>query len=269
MKLTVLGRYAPWAPPGGACSGYLVSHGDTHLLVDGGSGVLARLQEHVAAERLSAVLVTHFHPDHIADLHSLRYWIQNAVRTGRREGPLPLLGPPRPRPARGDAPAAGRAAPTSASRRVEEWDRGHAWVHGDGLVELRPYRPGQALHLGEMEVRFTRTVHPVPCYAISVQAGGRTLFFSADSAPSLRLGELARGANLALVEASLMERDQVLRRIGHMTAGDAAALAAGAGAERLLLTHLYPDYDHAGLLCEARAVFPGAELAQEGRTYDV
>lgn len=253
MDLTVLGRYAPFAPAGGACSGYLLHAGDTHVLVDCGNGVVSRLQAQLPVERLTAVVLTHFHPDHFADLHSLRYLVQAAQRQGRRSEPVVVYGPSRPR---------------SEAYRAD-WEAGHAWVKAPGLVEFRGYDPRQALPIGDFTVTFARTIHAVPAYALRFEAGGRSFFFSADSRLSPKLTALARGVNLALVEASLLERDGALRRLGHMTAIDAANLAAASGAGRLLLTHLYPDYDPAALQAEAKAVFTATEVAEEGRTYPV
>ena len=62
MQLTILGNSGPYPAPGGACSGYLLSQGDTHVLLDCGLGVLARLQEHISLGALSALVLTHFPP---------------------------------------------------------------------------------------------------------------------------------------------------------------------------------------------------------------
>ena len=71
MKLTVLGGAGAWPPAGGACSGYLVEEAGFRLLVDPGYAVLPRLLELIAADAVDAVLVSHGHPDHVADLNPL------------------------------------------------------------------------------------------------------------------------------------------------------------------------------------------------------
>ncbi len=68
LSLTILGCSGPCAPPGGACSGYLVDDGETRLWVDAGSGTLANLQRHVAVDTVDAVFLSHEHPDHWTDL---------------------------------------------------------------------------------------------------------------------------------------------------------------------------------------------------------
>jgi hypothetical protein len=71
MKLTVLGGAGAWPPAGGACSGYLIEHGQYRLLVDPGYATLPRLLGLIDAEAVDAVLVSHGHPDHVADLNPL------------------------------------------------------------------------------------------------------------------------------------------------------------------------------------------------------
>ena len=72
MELTVLGCSGSYgAPAGGACSGYLVRAGTTVLWVDCGNGSFTNLQQHVHPEELTAVVITHSHPDHCVDLYGL------------------------------------------------------------------------------------------------------------------------------------------------------------------------------------------------------
>src|SRR6476469_6114057 len=71
MRLPVLGGAGGYPPASGACSGYLIEHAGFRLLVDPGYAVVPRLLEIVPAEAIDAVLVSHGHPDHVADLNPL------------------------------------------------------------------------------------------------------------------------------------------------------------------------------------------------------
>jgi ribonuclease BN (tRNA processing enzyme) len=71
MKITVLGGCGAWPAAGQACSGYLVEHEGFRLLLDPGYATLPRLLTHTAAEQVDAVLISHGHPDHCADLNPL------------------------------------------------------------------------------------------------------------------------------------------------------------------------------------------------------
>jgi len=71
MKLVVFGGAGGWPPAGGACSGYLIEHEGFRLFVDPGYAVLPRLLTVLKAAAIDAVLVSHGHPDHVADLSPL------------------------------------------------------------------------------------------------------------------------------------------------------------------------------------------------------
>lgn len=249
MELTVLGRYSPFPAPGGAMNGYLVRHGSTVLLLDAGNGVAARVLQHVnRIEDLTAVVVSHLHEDHIADVHCLRFMQLAAHMAGRTAAKLQVYAPAEP------------AVP-------------HQWIEGgEAWQDLRAYDPEQPLVLGALEIRFTRTNHPLPCYAMRIKpvdADGPVLFYSADTGVCPEVTEAARGADLLLVEASLTEAYADKKKFGHLSAAEAAVVARDAGVKRCLLTHLWPEMNLQDLLDEARPVFPGAELVEEGNTYTV
>jgi ribonuclease BN (tRNA processing enzyme) len=248
MQLTVLGRYSPYPAIGGAMNGYLVRHGNTALLLDAGSGVANRLQRYVKIEELTAVVISHLHEDHIGDAHCLRFMMLDAQMKKRTEQKLQIYAPAEP---------AGN----------------HRWLEGgEQWQDLHPYDPAQPLVLGELEITFTQTNHPVPCYAMRIKpvgADGPVLFYTADTGESPAVAEAAKGADLLLVEASLTEEYIAKRIFGHLTAAEAAVMGRDAGAKRVLLTHLYPGLDVAQVLAEARAVLATAELAEEGKTYIV
>lgn len=248
MELTILGCHSPYPPQNGAMNGYLVRYGSTVLLVDAGSGVASRLSSQIGIENLTAVVISHLHEDHISDLHCLRF-MQNAAQLfGRTEKKLQVYLPPEPAPQR-------------------------AWVEGgEAWQDLYSYDPAARLVLGELEIRFTRTNHPVPTYAMRIapaQEPGPVLFYTADTGQSEEVLNAARGADLLLVEASLTEEWAAKRIFGHLTAAEAATMARDAGAKRCVLTHLWPGVDSQKLLEEGRAVHPNIELAKEGKAYRI
>ena len=79
MKLTVLGCNGPYPEPDGACSGYLLESGETRVLIDCGTGTLARLTAIMPPEKLDAVILSHLHYDHMSDMLPLIYKLQGAA----------------------------------------------------------------------------------------------------------------------------------------------------------------------------------------------
>lgn len=245
MELRVLGCYAPYPPADGAMSGYLVQHGRTSILLDGGSGVASRLQRFLPIESLRAVVVSHLHEDHISDVHCLRFLQLSAQQQGRTTEKLQIWAPAEP-----------------AQQR--QWlEQGEQWV------DLRTFDPGRPLILDELQIEFFPTTHAIPTWAMRIQpvGGGPVLFYGADTGWDESLIEPARGADLLLAEASLNEANAHMRWLGHMTATEAARWGKEAGVKRCVLTHIHPMMDQVQLLKEAQSVWPRAELVQQDGLY--
>jgi len=129
--------------------------------------------------------------------------------------------------------------------------------------------PGGVAQLGPLTLTSAVVNHPVECHALRLEAAGRVLAYSGDTAESAALVELARGADTFLCEASWASVPEPPAGI-HLTGRAAGEHAARAGAKRLLLTHLTPYTDPSSILAEAAQTYAGElELARCGATYDV
>jgi ribonuclease BN (tRNA processing enzyme) len=109
--------------------------------------------------------------------------------------------------------------------------------------------------------------HPVEAYAVRVEAAGRSLTYSGDTAPTDALVALARDTDVLLCEASFLDGEGPPGL--HLTGREAGEHAAKAGAGRLLVTHVPPWVDADRVAAEAAAAFPGAELVGPDRGYEV
>ncbi len=76
MKLTVLGCLGAYPYKGEGTSSYLLESEGFHLLIDAGSTTLVRLENYLDPLKLDAVILSHYHHDHIADLGVLQYYRQ-------------------------------------------------------------------------------------------------------------------------------------------------------------------------------------------------
>jgi ribonuclease Z len=78
------------------------------------------------------------------------------------------------------------------------------------------------------------------------------------------LAELVRDADLLVIEATFLDRDAAIARdYGHLTAGEAAALAAMCDVKQLVLTHISGRYTDEDLLAEAKQTFPNSRIAMD------
>lgn len=233
MRLTVLGNNGPYPSVGGACSGYLLTSEKTRLLIECGSGVLARLRGICSPDRLDAVLLSHLHYDHMSDLLPMQYALQFCPPRDK----LPIFAPEEP----------------EAVRR---------------LLDAPCYRlmPMQDVKIGDMSVRFYPVRHPVLTYALRIEAENRVFVYTGDTNTADGLSAFCQDADLLLADAGLNGADWNPHS-PHLSAELCGELAQSASVKHLLLTHFNPKYDPQQLLQEAKAAFDSAELAQIGAEY--
>ncbi len=242
------------AVPSGArdTTAVVVRAGGTTCLVDvGGSPVQKLRRVGVDPVNLSAVVVTHTHPDHVYGLPAL---VQCLLILGRT-APLPI------------------------HCRVEHADLVRRLLDLFGLadeglsvpvVPVEPREGVRVLATPDLVLTASPNAHGrMPNLAIRADAGGRSLVYSSDTRPCAEVEALARGATALIHEATFARPDPTQ---WHSTASDAGQVARTAGVRRLYLAHV--GYALHGRLrshvAAARAGFGGAvAMAEELRWYPV
>ncbi|NLT94090.1 MAG: MBL fold metallo-hydrolase [Clostridia bacterium] len=248
MQLTVLGCYGPYAPAGGACSSYLVQNEGFNLMLDCGHGAFSYLQKFINFRELHALVISHFHPDHYADIYAVRQAFSGAFQDGSRTNPLIVYAPMEPKP---------------FFEEISSWRQEFITIPlEDAMLRRNKF--------GNLKVDFFPTNHPMPCFGVSASVGTCKLTYTADTAWSLDIVEQCADSSLVLAEASLREADMAYTKKGHLTAGQAGSLAQRAKAKKLVLTHFWPEYNPFQLKREAEVTFDGpVELAEMGKTFIV
>ncbi|GII76097.1 MBL fold metallo-hydrolase [Sphaerisporangium rufum] len=246
MRITILGGCGAWPRAGGACSGYLVEHEGFRLLIDPGYATLPVLLRYLPAERLDAVLVSHGHPDHCADLNPL---LRARALRDDPAPPLPVHAPP------------------GALDAVLALDRPGML---DAACARRDFTPGETFEAGPFRVDTRLLPHWVPNAGLRLAAGGRVLAYTGDTGPSPELEPLAQDADVFLAEASHPEVVPADSAAFLSSAAQAGRTAAQAGVRRLLLTHLMPGTRPGDALRAARRAYPGdTRVAAGGLVVDV
>jgi len=238
VRLTVLGGCGVWPAAGEACSGYLVEHDGFRLLIDPGYGIVPQLLRSITADQVDAVLVSHGHPDHCADLNPLL-----RARALRDRAP--------------DEPPS-RALPVyalpGALDAVLALDRPGML---DAALVSHDVTPGEPITIGPFEVATRMLPHSRPNVGIRVAAGDVALVYTGDAGPDPGLVELTRGADLLLAEATYIDTVPQDSLGTLSSARDAGRQATEAGVAGLMLTHLPPGADHASALRAAGSLYDG------------
>ncbi len=231
----MLGTCGAWPEAGRGASGLLVEYDGFRVVVDLGYGTFPRLLEHCGGgPRVDAVVITHEHPDHCADLSALGRALYFAEERGER---VPLYCTP------------GVVGRVQAMEPTE--DLGEVFE----VFEL----PGR-YQVGPLRLDAELLPHHVPHAGVRLSAEGFTVAYSGDAGAAPVLGELAAGADVFVAGATLQGegRDPLL-----MSAVEAGEWAARAGVKRLVVSHFWPGSDRGRSVAEARSRFEGEVIAAE------
>jgi ribonuclease BN (tRNA processing enzyme) len=240
MKLTVLGTSAAFAGKNDGCSSYLFTCDGRNYLIDAGPGCVSMLQNYISYKDLDAILLSHLHADHVSDIYTLRYAVFVAQRDGLMRPKFPIYMPTNPKD----------TFKFIRSNIKEEFS----------ITEINE---NLELNLNGMKARFLSTDHSVSAFAMRFEYKESTLVYTTDTGFFDDLVPFCRGADILLSEATLQEKDVELASLGHMTAQIAGDLAKRAGVKKLVLTHLWPEYDKRISLQEAKNTFSGEIVIAE------
>jgi ribonuclease BN (tRNA processing enzyme) len=229
-----------------ACA-VLMQIGDRQLVFDAGPGTMRRLLEAgTDIYHIDYLCLSHFHPDHSAELVPLLF-ANKYPDASRRRKPLSLVGGPGfKRFFAGLTSVYGHWIQLAEDKvaHIEMGPGGTSVLDGDGFR----IRSAPVAHNPESVA-----------YRIETSSGGSAVY-SGDTDYSENLVALARGADLLICEAAVPDEQKVS---GHLTPALAGQIAAEAKVGRLLLTHFYPACDGADLTAQCRRTYDGPLLLAE------
>ncbi|WP_062519948.1 MBL fold metallo-hydrolase [Demequina silvatica] len=250
MRLTVVGSAGSLAGPESPASCYLVAGEDAdgrtwRIVLDLGSGAIGPLQRYCDPATVDAVVISHGHPDHCADLAALSVLRRYGPAKDQDLAPIPVYGPP------GIDERFLQVAGATDRHDLEPF--AFTPVHGDDAVAVGPFT-----------LTFATAWHPVPAVAVRVtgpseSGGDASLVFTGDTDRCDEVLDLALNCDVLLAEAG-WAHSRVNPEGVHMNGTQAGTLARDAVVGDLVVTHVASWVDPAGTL-ELAAVAFGAPVS--------
>jgi ribonuclease BN (tRNA processing enzyme) len=244
LRVTVLGTADAYSAEGRHLAAYLLQHGNGALLLDCGPTILASLNRHgVLAEPIDAILISHFHGDHIAGLPFL---FLHFMYMEPRSRPLKIIGPPGV-----ESRVLGLFRLTYAETAAE------SLPYALEFVEIGP-KETVVLQGAEVEAFFVPHQENPPSLGFEVRAGDRKVVYSGDCGWTEDLLAHTKGSDLFLCECTFFET----RYEKHLDYPRIAENAPRFGTKRLILTHL-------GQEVLSRKADVALEMAYDGMVLDL
>lgn len=237
--LQVLGSGGPELTDKRASSSYLIWHNNkAKVLVDIGSGSMLHLEKSDAnINDLEAVLFTHLHVDHSADLPAL---IKGSFFT-QRTNDLPIYGP------------SGNALMPSTTNFIQTlfgpngaYRYLSSYLDGTDNYTIKPYdikfdnkQVQTILDNAEYQISAAPTHHgAIPAIAWKINIGKKAIVFSGDmNNDNLSLGRLAKNADLLIAHHAIPEHATGAARNLHMPPTVIGQIAVEANVKQLVLSH--------------------------------
>jgi ribonuclease BN (tRNA processing enzyme) len=240
--LTVLGSSGGSPTRTSPASGYLVESGGAALWIDAGTGSFMALAERVDPGTLSAVVISHVHVDHCADLFGLYGYLAYGP-----SGTVPIR----------------VFLPKSAAAHLAAFAGAGSEHVFHTVLDLDEVGRGDERAAGPFRLRFGDAVHSVIGLVTRIEVDGAAMAYSGDTGPGSDLPSIARGTDLLLCEASIAGVRSEQTYPYHLTAAEAGEIAAEAQIGELVVTHFAVGVDPDGAVAEARGTFGGRVRAAE------
>ena len=240
VRLQVLGSGGPELDDGRASSGYLIWYnGHARILIDMGEGSLHGFEQSGAnINDLDAILLTHLHVDHSADLPAL----VKAAFFSDRDRDLPVYGP-----------TGNHLMPATSTfvQRLFASDGAYRYladnVNGSGPYQLLPHdvpadgkSPHTVINNEQYKISAIPVQHgPIPALAWRVELNGLAIVVSGDmNGDNHTLEQLAASAEVLVAHHAIPEGTTGVARRLHMPPSVIGKIAGQARVKRLVLSHL-------------------------------
>jgi len=241
MELTVLGSGTSIPHPRRASPGFWLNIGDQKVLLDTGPDIPHRMaEEELDWPELDAIWVSHFHLDHFGGLPPFLFSLRWAPQTANRSKPLRIIGP---------------NGLQNLLKTIDDANNYRLFIQRFPIIVIE-VRPDEQFELVPgVRAHTMKTPHTHESLALGLTTPeGTKFFYTSDTGFTDEIIFFAKNADVLLTECSF-RRNKPLKT--HLELTEAMSLARGCNAKRVILTHLYPEWDEADVVAESKRLWQG------------
>ncbi len=291
MKITFLGTSAMKPTRDRATSSLLLTHNGENILLDCGEGTQRQLlKAKTSPTKITRLLLSHWHGDHILGLPGL---LQTIARSEYAKT-LKIYGP------KGTKKFISKLMSFFLTKQKIKYEVKEVLKKGKIIDEKDFFIEAEKLHhsidciaysfnekpkrkinlnytkkfgltksplLGKLQQGKTITYEGKKIFPTkgTVLIPGKKITIISDTGYNKKLSSIARNSDLLIIESTFLDRDKdKAKDYKHLTAKQAATVAKDAKVKKLVLTHLSERYKNkADILKEAKKTFKNVELAKD------
>lgn len=238
MKLNIIGNRGAFSIKNEGTSCYLIEEENTKICLDFGSSALANVQNKAEISQIDAIVLTHLHFDHIADIFTLSYLLGLKKVNKKLDIILPN----------------DNSVVYNLLKNIPEFN----------LIDIEENRE---YFVKDLKLEFFEMKHKVVTFGVKVFSQDKVLSYTGDTIQNDNLPKLLNGSNVALCDACVLDKNY---KDGspHISVLEIAKACKNANVDKMLLTHFTID-DKAELLKEAKQEFENSILTEIGKEYSV
>lgn len=227
-----------------AASYWLETSGGIRMLLDAGADAPHRMaEEELDWPNLDVVWISHYHWDHFAGLLALLFGMKWAPQTENRTTKLIILG--------------GKSL-RQLLERINEVNSFKLFDQRFPIEILEVNSEDEIKLAAHVSARVMPTPHTQESLALRItDADGKTLVYTSDTAFVEELIPFCSGASLLLLECSFRKNKPIET---HLELADAMRIAAECRPDKLVLTHLYAEWDQFNVVSEAQRLWQGKTI---------